>query len=463
MSKTKNIVFGPVPAEDIDPEEALVPLQSKFVNGTVTHVGNWSQRPGFAEYVDVGVDKPIDCLIPSSNGYAITQDGLIYRNILTSPNLLTGGRLYGESRPTWVGHNSDIVVCDGGPPAAIGSTGARTLGGNPPFAKFVERISEYTIMAGYHDTEFKWCASGNPENWSTGDSGFANIQKTGDPLLFMSRIGDKLFFFKSFSIEPWIHLGGETPFVRYGGTWMNIGLGAAASVVKANETLYFFGNDNRFYLINNFIPQVIGQNYRDAFQDLASPSSIYGFHCKAEQKIRWVAPVDGRCFVFDYVKDLFTEESLWLNGSWECMPYGSYMEIGGKQLFGDRGYTGKIYRMGPDIYSDNGSPLRVYRRFSLIPDPAGNQVRVDSLRFRLTRGVATDAETSPLFAWRHRFDRGDWQYWNYIDLGARGDANPWQEVDTLGIGREIEFEMVASDAVSLLLTHANMTYTVLSI
>jgi hypothetical protein len=457
---TKNIALNPVSYKELNPEETLAPYQIDLRNGYFSDAGNYVKRPGYAEKWDLGTDKAVTLLIPENIGYAVTEDGRIFR-LDFSPTEFTGKTLSGGNRPTWESHNDIIIICDGGNPVKIENGDTDFLGGNPPFAKYIARVLDYTIMAGHDDTEIKWSNAGNPEEWSSGTAGFNTIKLTGERIRNIKSYKEKLLVFKDNSIETWIYRNETLLFTRQDGLWINKGCGADYSVVEANNTYYWFGNDGDFYTLGEFSPEVISRSYRAELDKLKRPDSIYGFDFRKENLIRWYAPHDGRCFVYDYANKLFWEDNVWNHGQWERMPINSYMELGGEQYIGDYNPTGKIYHWSKDYKDDNGNPIRVYRKFSLLLSNNGHNSRVNHLRFRVKRGVGDGSVTDPKLMFRYRFDKQSWSNYESFDL----DTSPktvdgydmWLDSYVLGIGREMEVEVVETDAVDYVLTHIFMT------
>ena len=453
---TKNIGINPVANKNVDPDEVFVPVHIDLRNGYLTDGGYWAKRPGYSTFRDVGVDESIHALIPAASGYAITFSGRIY-DLTVTPTELTGARLSGDYRPTWDRQGDEIAICDGGAPVKISGGISSLLADSPPRARFISRLGSYTIMSGHDDTEVKYSAPGNFENWTSGGAGFFNVKKTGEIIRNQIVHRERLFLFKDKSIEIWTNVGGSSPFVRHDGLYIEKGTEADYSVVQANDTIYWLGDDLDFYVLAGQEAKEISRLYREEITKLHSPGSVYGLHFRNEKKIRWFAPFDGKCFVFDYVKNIFSEDNAWAHGQFERMPINSYMELNNKQYFGDYEGTGNVYQWSHDFEDDNGAEIRMYRRFKLVPSPRGHNVKVNRLRFRVKRGVATDGETTPEAFWRYRLDKGPWSVYEHIDLGVKGDDDPWVDFTSLGTGRELEIELVETDAVDFLVTNMNLT------
>lgn len=460
---TKNISLVPPGAyKDLDEAENFVPASIELRNGFMTDAGNWHKRPGYIQSHDLGVDIPTDLLIPEgAYGYAVTESGRVFHLTGTSTSSeLTGTTLNGTFRPTWTNGDGVIAICDGGVPIAITVTGetpaVAALGGSPDNFRFIDRLGPYTLGCGHDDTEFKWSASNNIENWTTGDSGFANVKKEGkkDVIRNAGVLKERYSIFKGRTIELWYNRGGSTPFVRV--DTIEKGLGADYSLIKEFDAFYFLGDDLRFYSLagNQLTP--ISSPFEDYIQSLGDPESIYGLHFLKEHLIKWIAPIDGKVMVFDYKNKIWSEDNHWEHGQWERIPMNSYMEINNKQYFGSFNLDGLIHEWSKDYQDDNGTPIRVYRRLAVRPSENGRNSSFNRLGFRFKRGVATSSETSPEFLWRYRFDRGNWKAGQDIDMGVLGDTDPYVTRDGLGRGREIEIEITETDAVDFLLTHMDL-------
>lgn len=454
---TRNIALNPQGYKDLNPEETFIPYNVDLRNGRITDGGNWEKRPGFADWNDVGIDKAVNLLIPIGVGYAVTDTGKIFE-LNTTPTQYDK-RLTGHNRPTWDKHKDLIILCDGGHPVKIEANNSASLSGSPPRAKFIARISSYSVMAGHHSTEFKWSASGNPENYLSGDSGFANLKKDGSALQMLKMYDERLYFFKNTNIECWYNRGGSTPFVRLSNysVW-DSATEAGYSVVKANNGLYWFDKDGDFKQLVGNKGQVISKPYR-AYLDgkIKNPKEVYGYDCRKENSIRWFSPTDGICVKFDYLKNHISEDNTWQHGQFERLIWNSYMELDNEQYFGAYDLTGKVYHWSKDYLDDNGSPVRVYRDYKVKLSENGNSAVCNQLKVTAKRGVATDSELNPKLFLRYRFDEGRWSNYRYLDLGSKGDRDAYMNISRLGTGKEIEIEVIETDAVDYLLKEMKLT------
>jgi hypothetical protein len=180
-------------------------------------------------------------------------------------------------------------------------------------------------------------------------------------------------------------------------------------MVKANGTLYWFGEDGNFYVMEGGSPKVISDAYKKGIdKSVKIPGviglnrkgllkDIYGFDFEKENVIRWIAPTLGRCFTYDYYKNIFSEDNSWDHGQFERLNVSSYMELDNEQYVGDYKPTGIVHRWSHDYQTDNGKHIRVFRKFALV-SPEGSTLKYNRVRFRIKRGVQlyTDDNLAPL-------------------------------------------------------------------
>jgi len=457
--QTKNIALPPVGFKELDTKETFVPFQIDLRNGKITKAGNWENRNGYAEQWDISHTFPIDLLIPVGNGYSVSENGRIY-DLTPTPTRITGTDLTGAVRPQWAVFKDDILIVDGS--AIVLDTIANTteaMDGSPPAGRYIGRVGAYTLLAGYDDTEFSWSASNNPENWtrvpsadrSTGDAGWANAKKTGK-IKYATDFNNKWFLFKDNEIEVWHNRGGSTPFVRLNELTIPIGLLASYSVVKTESNMYYLDNNKKFRDISG--KQVTGQYESYIFDKIQNPRDVYGFDYPIEHCIRLFSPVDGICIKFDYENSSLTEDNTYQHGQYERLPHNSYMELNGKQYFGDYEPTGKVFEWSEEFKDDDGTEIRNLREFKVKLTEPGNLAKVNRLRFMLKRGVDTLTETNPQMLFRWRFDEDaedvEW-YTETIGLGIGTDTEPYVDLFGLGLGRTMHMQIIKNDATDFML------------
>ena len=452
----KKIDLPPVLNKDSDVDDIYVPFQAELRNGFITKSGSWEKRPGYTSKYDTTVDKPVNFLLPQLDGIA-SVGGTLYKGVTTTITAMTGARSTGSNRIEWAwGLDSSgkkiMILADGGAMIKISTAGtASALGGSPPSAKYLGKVGPYNLYAGYDDTEFTWTASGNSENVTTGDSGVANVKKNGT-IKYATEFKNQWIMFKDNEIEVWHNRGGTTPFVRLNELTIPFGLGASYSVVEAEGALYWIDENKKFRAGSG---QLLPDQDSYLHEKLLNMESMYGFHVSKERCIRWLSPLDGLCLTYYYEQQYWVEDNHYEHGGFERLPWNSYMEINGKQYFGDYNNTGLIYEWDVSHLDDNGTPINVTRQFKVKLSEAGNQGSINRCRVMVKSGVDNASEPNPqlLIRWRFNDNAGDAEWLSEtLNMNLTPNGQPYYDIYSLGLGRIVEFQIVQTDAVEYVLT-----------
>jgi hypothetical protein len=455
--QTKNIAMNPVANKKIDENENFVPFQIDMRNLVRTDVGNRKKRAGYVQHADTGADYPIWALIDDGVGFSINTYGQVFR--FDTNTELSGRRIDGFSRPTWDKFNENIVVCMGGRPTFIKdfrkiSADTEAIFRGLPSADFISRLGDLVVLSTQGDTRFDWFDSSFLDGTGDITTEFANVRKDGT-IQNQVELNERIYFFKEDTVEVRVNVGGSL--VVRDELKIKKGLGARDSVVKANNTLYWWGNDKAFYVLNGTTEQDISTlQYKDVLKDLHSSDQIYGFDYRKDNVIKWFAPVEGRCFVYDYANNYFYEENRWQYASWQRIPVYSYMEKDNKQYFGSYEEDGLIHEWSQDETQDNGETIRAYARFAVRLSASGNRARINRLRFRFKSAVGAYA-ADEVFCYRYRLDRKGWSSERTVDLHNSGDIDHYHDEREIGIAKEIEVEVIDATDTEFLLTDIQMT------
>lgn len=479
--ETFNIAVTPQGAKQLLAPETLAPNHLELRNGVRTDAGFYKGRPGYATEWSLGTAQPIPLLIPFRRtatgglGFAVTSNGLIYELLSSQAKQLYSGTLVnGTFRPTYDVFDGIPIVCSGQAPVQIlvdqaaGNNNVLALGGSPPAARFISVIADRVVLSGQNDTQFNWSDAGNSEIWPLVN--FSNVTGHGESIRYQFTKGTDLYFFKDFNIEVWAHIGGDEVFGRSG--IINLldkhraerGLQGFSVVLAGDPSRFFFYADGDFWVLDGFTPRRISLSYKREVGNLPNVSGIYGYDFSKEHVIRWFEPVSGRCFAYDYRNDNFTEDNAWSAGDWQRLPVYSYMEMQDKQFVGSYDPTGIVSEWDDDIYADNGSPIRVYRKLRFLLDPKkGHAARWNRLRLRMQRGQGTIG-SNPTVQVRWALDGAaftDFQSLSMgestVTVGESGNYDPYIDIYNLGVGREALVETIQYASVPHVLTHLQVT------
>jgi hypothetical protein len=459
----KNIAINPAGDKSGDPLETLAPNHLGIRNGAISPNRNFTRRPGYEVAFELNEPSAVSLLIDYDVGYAVTENGKIFRlDTLDELTEKLQGKQEGQAYyPTFVVHAGVVLIFDGGVPIKIVDRDSSALA-DAPNGRFVARIGSYSVVAGYEDaegefSEFRWCAADSPTNWTTGDSGFASVRKDGSQILSLISDGQFLYFFKTLNSEVWALIGGTTIFSRHDAASFNAGILSPHSTVKSINSIVWLGHTGDIYEMVGNTPQIISVKYKQPIRDMFTYNDLVGFDFYHEYKIRWFSGRHGKCFVYDYLNKVWSEENGWKN-TWERLPFNSQMYFNSKCYVGSFLPNGEIYEFSNETLTDNGEPVRVLRQFQLGPfaeiSPAGF---ISKIRIRIKRGVANAAEANPLLTVRYRADkRPQWESY-YANLGENYDKQPYIDIYPNLYGSEFEFQLIEMDAVEYLVTDMELT------
>lgn len=457
--RTINVAIDPVGYKNLDPEETVFPAHLEVQNGGLTDAGHWGKRPGLAAKWDTTVDRGVNLLIPEDYGYIGLDNGALYKvNADGTLSAMAGAALGGSSRPYYKKYDGVLYLVNGGQPIKISAGAASVWAGSPPAAKWIAIVSSYVILAGHDPTEWQYSNAGNPEaGWGTN---VFNVKKI-HAIRNVTVRKELLYFWGDKGVEIW-WLAGARPFVRQGNAWIHKGLGASDSVVDANDTFYFFGDDGDFYALDGYNPVVISGSYTKRIRNLVDPAGLYGQHYPMERCVRWLSETDGVTFRYDYKHDMFSEDYEFYNGSKQFLAHGAYMELKTSQgkifgYVGDSRATGLVRTWSFDNKDDAGNPIQVLRDFALVPSARDRNVRIHRVGWRFKPNVANASEAAPEFRFRFKWDGKPWSEWRQMAFGTVGDNDPYLRSGRIGRGRKIRFQVSHADSTDFLLTHQDLT------
>lgn len=199
---------------------------------------------------------------------------------------------------------------------------------------------------------------------------------------------NQLWLFGKRTIDVWIDTGGTAanpfPFQRYPGGFIQQGLWAKESLADLDESLFFFGGDDRgvgvVWRINGYAPQRVSNH---AVENAFRQYSVMGFD--TSDAVAYSYQEDGHAFyvlgfpsadhtwAYDITTNEWHERGRWDGGSYDpatslhqhvgryhawAAPAGG--TLAGNHFLGDY-RNGNIYRASIDLYDDDGSPV-LYQR-----------------------------------------------------------------------------------------------------
>lgn len=178
----------------------------------------------------------------------------------------------------------------------------------------------------------------------------------GDPDDLVGLISDhrELWLFGKKSIEQWYNDGNAVfPFSRTGQGFIERGCASGRSIAKADNNLFWLGDDLRFYAAKGYDPIPISTPAIDKLVgEQSSPHTARAFTYAQEGHTFYCCSFTGLTLAYDVSSGLWHERET-DSGRWaaDCHSY-----VFRKNIVGDAS-AGKLYELDLDTYTDNGTTI----------------------------------------------------------------------------------------------------------
>lgn len=286
-----------------------------------------------------------------------------------------------------------------------------------------------------------------------------------DKTVAIGVVNRMLWVFGERTTEIWYNSGSaDFVFARYPGVFIQHGCAAAASIARADTSLYWLGSNDQGGIA------VFRSNQMAALMiSTDAISKEFATYARVDDAIGYTHMIDGHVFYVltfptadkTWVYDLSTQqwhERLWMDESGDLHRHrGScFASWNGVQLVGDW-QTGDLYQLSTDAYDDAGVDMLHVRTWPCISNE-GNQVYFEAFEAVMEVGNSAVTDQEPQVRLRWSNDRGrSWGNKVSRGLGKRGEFG--KKVYWRGLGRSEHrvFELTWSARVKTALSVANIT------
>lgn len=354
-------------------------------------------RPGLVAHVDQSVrglyreDGVYDGDLFTVSGAALYRDGVSL------------GALAGADRPEWAYTVDGLFVLSGG---IVYQYDGATLATDPfPDGALVASIAQINniLVAVRADTGTIYFRLPGDTVWNALD--FFSAERKPDPAIAVRVLGDFLYVFGTATIEPFSTTDdAAVPFIRIDGASMNRGVKDRDSICQLDNTLFFTGEDNIAYRLEN-IPS--------RFSDHGIEERIRRSQTAKAFTYTW----DGHTFM---VLGLDTETLVYdVAGGWATYTLGDapFPSLG---LYdGQNTFVGgaKVWLLD-EVANDDGADMeRVFTAVIATERP----MSCDALQISLSPGVTNVTEEPAIVQLRWSDDQGrTWTDWKDASSGFAG-------------------------------------------
>ena len=296
---------------------------------------------------------------------------------------------------------------------------------------------------------------------------YATAEGSTDPLVAVYRLNMELFLFKSKSVEIWYPTGQQNaPFAPVPNAFMEIGLGARDSVGLISNTLIWLAansqGNNTIWATMSYTPNRISTHAIEyAMNKMATTSDAKAFCYQEEGHSFYMLtfPTGNRTFCYDLDAGLWHERAYYNPATQKNERYHAetLVQWQGRNYIGSR-FSGEIWRLDLDTYTDNGGPIRRIR--------TGDHIHKDRKRlfFRefeidIERGIGLqNGQGSDPQAELQWSDDGGFTWNNPVQLspGKAGNYLARLHLHKLGMSADRVFRLICTDPVKWVLIDARM-------
>lgn len=294
-------------------------------------------------------------------------------------------------------------------------------------------------------------------NWDALD--FASAESQPDAAVAIASDHRELWIFGERTVEVYYNSGNAAfPFDRISGSLQEIGCGAKHSVVKADNTLFWF--DNRGFVVRatGYNHKIVStRNIEYQWQQYSRTDDAVAFTYTVGGHIMYhiTFPTEGKTWVYDVAMDAWHQRASFVNAG--SVIQGRHRAncavwAHNKYLVGDYA-NGTIYELDLDTYTDDGEPI-VRERVCQIISNENKRLVFRKFEIDLESGVGSlTYDPQIMLAWSD--DSGyTWSNEIWRTAGKTGEYFKRAVWYNIGMGRNRVFKVRITDATKVVLIGA---------
>lgn len=315
--------------------------------------------------------------------------------------------------------------------------------------------------------------SDNPDNLSWAAASFASAEANPDLIQAMHVIQRQIYLLGTVSTEIWEN-DGTTPFARIPGGLIEVGCAAKYSVVRHDNSLIWLSHTRQFVKFTGIDIEYISSRYDKEIANFATVSDCIGgfIHKDGQHYCLFHFPTEGRTLVYNPDIDDWSEWGVWdsTNTTWDAYDFrATARDLNTGQVFIGKSSAQVIACLSSSSRVDltgaaTTTPFKFLRQTGHIDHGSGKKKRLEELRFRAKRGASVGyaGANNPVLMLRYRNNgSSQWSTIREIDLGAIGENEHPIKLKRLGIYESRQYEISATDDISIVLSNAEADITVL--
>lgn len=429
-------------------------------------VASLQPTPGLLLFADLGTEKPVVGMRVMGNYLYAISDGKLFR-VSTSGTVTTIGDVLTEAERVPMVHNGTQLMGadETGGMIYTAAGGLQTIAdADFPGAASLAYFDGYFVYVFPNSNKFG--VSALNDGFTYDALQYASAE--GDPDKLVACVNDhrQLWLFGEKTTEIWYNSGSSYfPFSRYGGAFIERGCAARYSPAKADNTVFWLGDDLVIYRAVNFIPGRISTHaleteirfYNTAKDAFAYTYSHLGhtFYVITFPSAEILADGEkrGRTWAYDTVTDMWHQRQSYDDTRHRGNCYENFFSM---HMIGDY-RNGRIYRYHSGTFTEDGDPL-IRERTTQVLRADGDLIRIGALQVKFDHGVGTDSGqgASPQAMLQWSDDGGNtWSNEMWAGIGKMGEYGYRSIWRRLGSFRQRIFRLRVSDPVKAVVIGAS--------
>jgi hypothetical protein len=264
-------------------------------------------------------------------------------------------------------------------------------------------------------------------------SEFATAESSPDNLLRVLVDHREVWLFGAQTTEAWINTGASPfPFERVSGAVLERGIAAGATAAKADNGVFWLGDDLIVYRAAGYQPARISTHAEEEILRTSTTSDAIGWTYSQAGHTFYVLelPTSGRTLVYDAATNRWHERSSGLaGGAWRARQSVSAF---GKILVGDS-QAGNVAELDLNTYAELGGTLRSAASAAIVGEHKRRFMASCTLEYEAGVGLSTGQGSAPGIMLRISNDGGrTWGGEKTALLGGIGDYRQSARWDRLG-------------------------------
>lgn len=305
-------------------EVGLDGLSPILINGYVDEFDNTCKRPGYENYVNLGVTHPVrglfywqqkGCVIAVANGrvYKITATKDVIDKTTNALTNLTNPAIFAsDGGATWIATGERMVLLDWN----ISESNAIFVDDTnaPTAVSHVAYLDGYTICNKVGSGQFFWTSPTDRASWNALDT--ASAEAHPDTIVALHTFWRELYLFGQATTEVWYNSG--TPnFSRLGGGLIEVGCSAPYSIIRLGGTIFWLDHMRRFIRLNGRNTEHVSQPIQKQLDALPFVADCVAYPVSTRGR-NWIIlnfPFSNKTYCYDIDLNQWAEWGEWSSGS----------------------------------------------------------------------------------------------------------------------------------------------------